>query len=83
MRAALGAIEDLTEAAWGAPYATGVDSLTNTFNSRASGDDLVVAPLGGGCAHWTRRIARGSRRPLTSTDLAGGWSPATGGWMDR
>ena len=45
MRAALGAIEDLTEAAWGAPYATGVDSLTNTFNSRAAGDDLVVAPL--------------------------------------
>ncbi|MCE2476140.1 MAG: hypothetical protein J4F47_11455 [Alphaproteobacteria bacterium] len=45
MRAALGAIEDLTEATRDAPYATRVDSLTNTFNSRTSGDDLVVAAL--------------------------------------
>ena len=44
-REALGAIEELTEAAWRAPYSARVDSLTNYSHSEASGDDLVVAPL--------------------------------------
>ena len=45
-RQALGALVELTEAAWGAPYSSRVDSLTNYSHSEALGeDDLVVAPL--------------------------------------
>ncbi len=45
-REALGALVELTEAAWGAPYASRVDSLTNYSHSEALGeDDLIVAPL--------------------------------------
>ena len=42
----LGAIVELTEAAWSSPYSSRVDSLTNYTHSEALGeDDLVVAPL--------------------------------------
>ena len=44
-REALGAIEELTEAGWQAPYSTRVDSLTNYSHSEAFGDDLTVEPL--------------------------------------
>ncbi len=45
-RETLGAVVELTEAAWGAPYSSRVDSLTNYSHSEALGDDaLVVAPL--------------------------------------
>ena len=44
-REALGAIEELTEAAWRVPYSTRVDSLTNYSHSAALGDNLVVEPL--------------------------------------
>ena len=44
-REALGAIEELTEAAWKTPYSSRVDSLTNYTHSEADGDDLVVRPL--------------------------------------
>ena len=44
-REALGAIEDLTEAAWQVPYSTRVDSLTNYDHSEAFEDDLAVGPL--------------------------------------
>ena len=45
-REALGAIVELTAAAWVAPYSSRVDSLTNYSHSEALGeDDLVVAPL--------------------------------------
>ncbi|MDE0047154.1 MAG: MMPL family transporter [bacterium] len=44
-RAALGAIEDLTEAAWQTPYSTRVDSLSNHSHSWADGDDLTVQSL--------------------------------------
>ena len=44
-REALGAIEELTEAAWRAPYSTRVDSLTNYSHSEALGDELIVEPL--------------------------------------
>ena len=45
-REALGAIVELTDAAWEAPYSSRVDSLTNYSHSEALGeDDLVVAPL--------------------------------------
>jgi len=44
-RETLGAIEELTEAAWQAPYSTRVDSLTNYSHSEALDDDLIVEPL--------------------------------------
>ena len=45
-REALGAVVELTDAAWQAPYSSRVDSLTNYSHSEAFGeDDLVVAPL--------------------------------------
>ena len=44
-REALGAVEELTEAAWRAPYSSRVNSLTNYTHSEAFEDDLVVAPL--------------------------------------
>ena len=44
-REALGAIEELTDAAWRTPWSTRVDSLTNYSHSEAIEDDLVVAPL--------------------------------------
>ena len=44
-REALGAIEELTEAAWRAPYSSRVNSLTNYTHSEALEDDLIVAPL--------------------------------------
>ena len=44
-RETLAAIEELTDAAWQAPWATRVDSLTNFSHSEASEDDLVVEPL--------------------------------------
>ena len=44
-REALGAVEELTEAAWRAPYSSRVNSLTNYTHSEAHDDDLVVAPL--------------------------------------
>ena len=44
-RETLAAVEALTEAAWKAPHATRVDSLTNYNHSRADGDELIVRPL--------------------------------------
>ena len=44
-REVLGAVEDLTEAAWQTPSSTRVDSLTNYAHSEAYEDDLIVAPL--------------------------------------
>ena len=44
-RDVLGVVEELTEAAWLAPYSTRVNSLTNYFHSEAMEDDLVVGPL--------------------------------------
>lgn len=44
-RQTLGAIEELTEAAWLVPYSTRVDSLTNFFYSEAHDEDLIVEPL--------------------------------------
>ena len=44
-REVLGAVAELTEAAWRAPYSSRVNSLTNYTHSEALDDDLVVAPL--------------------------------------
>ena len=49
-RRTLGAIEELTEAAWQTPYSSRVDSLTNFTYSRAQGDDLIVTSLVEGAA---------------------------------
>ena len=44
-RDTLGAVEELTEAAWRTPWSSRVDSLTNYSHSEAIDDDLVVEPL--------------------------------------
>ena len=44
-RETLGAIQELTEAAWRAPHSIRVDSLTNYSHSEADEDDLIVRPL--------------------------------------
>ena len=44
-RETLGAIQQLTEAAWRAPHSTRVDSLTNYSHSEADEDELTVRPL--------------------------------------
>ncbi len=44
-REALGAVEELTEAAWRVPWSTRVDSLTNYYHSESVEDDLNVARL--------------------------------------
>ena len=44
-REALGAVEELTEAGWRAPYSGRVNSLTNYTHSEGLEDDLVVGPL--------------------------------------
>jgi uncharacterized protein len=41
----LEAIREITEDAWGTPYALRVDSLTNYQHSRAEGDELIVKDL--------------------------------------
>ena len=44
-RKTLGAIQELTEAAWRAPHSTRVDSLTNYSHSEGREDELIVEPL--------------------------------------
>ncbi len=44
-RETLAVVEELTEAAWLAPYSSRVNSLTNYFHSEAWEDDLIVGPL--------------------------------------
>ena len=44
-REALGAVEELTEAAWRVPRATRVDSITNYNHTEAEEDDLIVERL--------------------------------------
>ena len=71
-REALGAIEELTEAAWRAPYSTRVDSLTNYSHSEALGDDLVVEPLVDDAQSLSDAdLARIEEIALNATELAG------------
>ncbi len=77
-RRVLGAIEELTEAAWRTPYSSRVDSLTNFDHTRAEADDLVVRPLVEGAAELSddelariEQVARGDpelRGRLVSED---------------
>ena len=43
--AVMTAIREITEAAWQMPYSSRVDSLSNYQNTRADGDDILVASL--------------------------------------
>lgn len=44
-RETLGAVEEVTDAAWQVPYSLRVDSITNFQNTRGEGDDLIVSDL--------------------------------------
>ena len=71
-REALGAIEELTEAAWRAPYSSRVNSLTNYTHSEAFEDDLVVAPLvEDASALSDTDVVRIEKIALDATEIAG------------
>jgi len=71
-RESLRAIEELTEAAWHAPYSNRVDSLTNYSHSEAFGDVLVVAPLVDDARSLSDDdLARVERIALDTIDLSG------------
>ncbi|MYA28106.1 MAG: MMPL family transporter [Nitrospira sp. SB0666_bin_27] len=71
-RETLGAVEELTEAAWRTPYSNRVDSLTNYSHSEAFGDDLVVAPLVVGAQSKSdEELARIEEVALSAPQVAG------------
>ncbi|MXX38330.1 MAG: MMPL family transporter [Gemmatimonadetes bacterium] len=71
-REALGAIEELTEAAWRVPYSSRVNSLTNYTHSEALEDDLVVAPLvEDASARSDTDVRRIEKIALDATEIAG------------
>ena len=71
-RAVLGAIEDLTAAAWEAPHSSRVDSLTNYTHSMAEGDDLIVEPLVDDAPSLSDEdVARVEKVALSSPEVAG------------
>ena len=71
-REALGAIEEMTGAAWRTPYSSRVNSLTNYTHSEASGDDLIVAPLVEDAqALNDAGVARVERIALEAAEIAG------------
>ncbi len=71
-REALGVFTELTEAAWRAPYASRVDSLTNYLHSEADGDDLTVAALVDDAeALGDADLERVGMIALGATDIAG------------
>ena len=72
-REALGAVVELTDAAWTAPYSSRVDSLTNFSHSEALGeDDLIVAPLVEDAASLNDAdLVRIETIALNSVELAG------------
>ena len=71
-REALGAVEELTEAAWRAPYSSRVNSLTNYTHSEALDDDLVVAPLVDDASSLSDAdVARVEKIALNAIEIAG------------
>ena len=71
-RETLGAVEELTEAAWRTPWSTRVDSLTNYSHSEAIDDDLVVEPLVDDAPSLgDADLARVEEIALNAIDLAG------------
>ena len=68
----LGAIEELTEAAWGLPYSTRVDSLTNHSHSEGRQDELIVGPLvEDATALESAQLERIRRIALSTPELVG------------
>ena len=75
----LGAIEELTEAAWKTPHSNRVDSLTNYIHSRAEGDELIVGPLVEDVgALDDADLARIRKIALEESDIAGSLVSADG-----
>ena len=71
-REALGAIEELTEAAWRVPWSTRVDSLTNYNHSEAVEDELRVERLVDGAGSLSDDgLARIERIALSEVSVAG------------
>ena len=71
-RETLGAIEELTDAAWRAPHSTRVDSLTNYSHSWANGDELIVQPLVEGASTLKDAdLARVEETALNAVDIVG------------
>ena len=71
-RETLGAIEELTEAAWRTPYSSRVNSLTNYTHSEALDDDLVVAPLVDDASSLSDTdLVRVERVALDAVEIAG------------
>ena len=71
-RPVLGAIEELTAAAWEAPHSSRVDSLTNYTHSMADGDDLIVEPLVDDAPSLSDEdAARVEKIALSSPEVAG------------
>ena len=71
-REVLGAVEELTEAAWRVPWSTRVDSLTNYNHSEAVGDDLKVEQLVDGAGSLSDDdLARIKRIALSEISVAG------------
>ena len=69
---ALGALEELTNAAWKTPHSSRVDSLTNYSHSRAEGDDLIVEPLVDDASALTDAdLARIKKIALNAGEIAG------------
>ena len=78
-REILGAIEDLTEAAWKTPHSNRVDSLTNYIHSRAKGDELIVEPLVENAGALNdANLARIRKTALEESDIAGSLISANG-----
>ena len=82
-RQALGAVFDLTHAAWEAPYSRRVDSLTNYSHSEAVGeDDLVVAALVEDPASLSDSdLTRIRTISMDAIDLVGRLLSGTGTWQ--
>ena len=71
-REALGAVEELTEAAWRVPWSTRVDSLTNYNHSEAVGDELKVERLVDGAGSLgDDDLARIKKIALSEISVAG------------
>jgi hypothetical protein len=70
-RQTLASIEWLTRAAWGLPYASRVDSITNFQHTQARGDELVVRDLIANAASLSdAEIAQARRIALSEPLLA-------------
>lgn len=79
----LQAVEELTDRAWGVPFNTRVDSITNFQYTYADGDDLIVEDLIEGAASMSandvsERVGLALREPLLAGRLISGDAGATG-----